>query len=120
MDRWQIVSVLNYLDEELEQKVILSKVKDLDNKEGKEMVLNMIRLANLTRKGFESGDISTLMSPRTVISWAENYSIFEDLVKSFELSFLNKSDETERPIISEYFQRCFGTETKSSLSSESN
>ena len=120
MDRWQIVSVLNYLDEDLEQKVILSKVKDLDNKEGKEMVLNMIRLANLTRKGFESGDISTLMSPRTVISWAENYSIFEDLVKSFELSFLNKSDETERPIISEYFQRCFGTETKSSLSSESN
>ena len=120
MDRWQIVSVLNYLDEELEQKVILSKVKDLDNKEGKETVLNMIRLANLTRKGFESGDISTLMSPRTVISWAENYSIFEDLVKSFELSFLNKSDETERPIISEYFQRCFGTETKSSLSSESN
>ena len=120
MDRWQIVSVLNYLDEELEQKVILSKVKDLDNKEGKEMVLNMIRLANLTRKGFESGDISTLMSPRTVISWAENYSIFEDLVKSFELSFLNKSDETERPIISEYFQRCFGAETKSSLSSESN
>ena len=120
MDRWQIVSVLNYLDEELEQKVILSKVKDLDNKEGKETVLNMIRLANLTRKGFESGDISTLMSPRTVISWAENYSIFEDLVKSFELSFLNKSDETERPIISEYFQRCFGAETNSSISSESN
>lgn len=120
MDRWQIVSVLNYLDEELEQKVILSKVKDLDTKEGKETVLNMIRLANLTRKGFESGDISTLMSPRTVISWAENYSIFEDLVKSFELSFLNKSDETERPIISEYFQRCFGAETNSSISSESN
>ena len=120
MDRWQIVSVLNYLDEELEQKVILSKVKDLDDKEGKETVLNMIRLANLTRKGFESGDISTLMSPRTVISWAENYSIFEDLVKSFELSFLNKSDETERPIISEYFQRCFGAETNSSISSESN
>lgn len=120
MDRWQIVSVLNYLDEELEQKVILSKVKDLDNKEGKETVLNMIRLANLTRKGFENGDISTLMSPRTVISWAENYSIFEDLVKSFELSFLNKSDETERPIISEYFQRCFGAETNSSISSESN
>mgnify|MGYP000060252083 FL=1 len=120
MDRWQIVSVLNYLDEELEQKVILSKVKDLDNKEGKETVLNMIRLANLTRKGFESGDISTLMSPRTVISWAENYSIFEDLVKSFELSFLNKSDETERPIISEYFQRCFGAETNSSIGSESN
>ena len=120
MDRWQIVSVLNYLDEELEQKVILSKVKDLDNKEGKETVLNMIRLANLTRKGFESGDISTLMSPRTVISWAENYSIFEDLVKSFELSFLNNSVETERPIISEYFQRCFGAETNSSISSESN
>jgi cobaltochelatase CobS len=120
MDRWQIVSVLNYLDEELEQKVILSKVKDLDTKEGKETVLNMIRLANLTRKGFESGDISTLMSPRTVISWAENYSIFEDLVKSFELSFLNKSDETERPIISEYFQRCFGAETNSSISSEAN
>ena len=80
----------------------------------------MVALADLTRQGFMAGDISTVMSPRTVISWAENYSIFEDLVKSFELSFLNKSDETERPIISEYFQRCFGAETNSSISSESN
>ena len=116
MDRWQIVSCLNYLSVELETKVVLSKVKDLDNKKGSEIVKNMIELANLTREGFKNGDISNLMSPRTVISWAENYQIFSDLVSSFELSFLNKCDETEKPIIAEYFQRCFDQETSDSIS----
>ena len=116
MDRWQIVSCLNYLSVELETKVVLSKVKGLDNKKGSEVVKNMIELANLTREGFKNGDISNLMSPRTVISWAENYQIFSDLVSSFELSFLNKCDETEKPIIAEYFQRCFDQETSDSIS----
>ena len=115
MDRWQIVSCLNYLSVELETKVVLSKVKGLDNKKGSDVVKNMIELANLTREGFKNGDISNLMSPRTVISWAENYQIFSDLVSSFELSFLNKCDETEKPIIAEYFQRCFGEDLPESL-----
>ena len=104
MDRWQIVSCLNYLSVDLETKVVLSKVPELNNKKGTEVVKNMIELANLTREGFKNGDISNLMSPRTVISWAENYQIFSDLASSFELSFLNKCDETEKPIISEYLQ----------------
>ena len=116
MDRWQIVSCLNYLSVELETKVVLSKVPELNNKKGTEVVKNMIELANLTREGFKNGDISNLMSPRTVISWAENYQIFSDLASSFELSFLNKCDETEKPIISEYLQRCFDTEIDDSVS----
>ena len=116
MDRWQIVSCLNYLSVELETKVVLSKVPELNNKKGTEVVKNMIELANLTREGFKNGDISNLMSPRTVISWAENYQIFSDLASSFELSFLNKCDETEKPIISEYLQRCFDIEIDDSVS----
>ena len=106
MDRWHIVSTLNYLDPDLELKVVLSKVPSLDNKEGLEIAKNMISVANLSRQGFANGDISTLMSPRTVISWAENHQIFNDLNKSFEITFLNKCDETERVIIAEYYQSC--------------
>ena len=116
MDRWQIVSCLNYLSVDLETKVVLSKVPELNNKKGTEVVKNMIELSNLTREGFKNGDISNLMSPRTVISWAENYQIFSDLASSFELSFLNKCDETEKPIISEYLQRCFDIEIDDSVS----
>ena len=118
MDRWHIVSTLNYLDPDLELKVVLSKVPGLDNKEGLETAKNMISVANLSRQGFANGDISTLMSPRTVISWAENYQIFHDLNKSFEITFLNKCDETERVIIAEYFQRCFNSETSDSIAEE--
>ena len=118
MDRWHIVSTLNYLDPELELKVVLSKVPSLDNKEGLEVARNMISVANLSRQGFANGDISTLMSPRTVISWAENFKIFGDLNKSFEITFLNKCDETERVIIAEYFQRCFDSETADSIAEE--
>ena len=118
MDRWHIVSTLNYLDPELELKVVLSKVPSLDNKEGIEVARNMISVANLSRQGFANGDISTLMSPRTVISWAENFKIFSDLNKSFEITFLNKCDETERVIIAEYYQRCFDSETADSIAEE--
>ena len=118
MDRWHIVSTLNYLDPELELKVVLSKVPSLDNKEGLEVAKNMISVANLSRQGFANGDISTLMSPRTVISWAENFQIFSDLNKSFEITFLNKCDETERVIIAEYYQRCFDSETVDSIAEE--
>ena len=110
MDRWHILSSLNYLDENQELKVVLSKVNEFDSNKNKEILKNMIKLANLTRSGFENGDISILMSPRTVISWAQNYKIFKDIVDSFKLTFLNKCDELEKPIIAEYFQRCFDIE----------
>ena len=118
MDRWHIVSTLNYLDPDLELKVVLSKVPGLDNKEGLERAKNMISVANLSRQCCANGAISTLMSPGTVISWAENYQIFHDLNKSFEITFLNKCDETERVIIAEYYQRCFNSETVDSIAEE--
>ena len=114
MDRWHIVSTLNYLESELELSVVLAKVPLLNSKKGKEEAINMISVANLTRQGFANGDISTIMSPRTVISWAENTSIFQDRKKAFEVTFLNKCDETERTIISEYYQRCFNEELEDS------
>ena len=110
MDRWHILSSLNYLDENQELKVVLSKVNEFHSNKNKEILKNMIKLANLTRNGFENGDISILMSPRTVISWAQNYKIFKDIIDSFKLTFLNKCDDLEKPIIVEYFQRCFDIE----------
>ncbi len=106
LDRWNIVTVLNYLPHDDEVKIVSAKVTDLDQKE----ISNMVKLATLTREGFKQGDISTLMSPRTVISWADNYKIFGDRELAFRLSFLNKCDEMERIIIAEYYQRCFGVE----------
>jgi cobaltochelatase CobS len=108
MDRWNIVSTLNYLPFEKELEIVLAKNKNLNNKEGKELLSNMIKVADLTRKGFINGDISTVMSPRTVLHWAENTSIFKDQGYSFRITFLNKCDELEKKIISEYYQRCFG------------
>ena len=105
MDRWHILSTLNYLDANQELKVVLSKVSEFNTTKNQEILINMIKLANLTRSGFENGDISILMSPRTVISWAQNYKIFKDVVDSFKLTFLNKCDDLEKPIIAEYFQR---------------
>ena len=110
MDRWHILATLNYLDPEQEFKVVMSKLSSLKGVKNQEIVKNMIKLANLTRTGFTNGDISTLMSPRTVISWGQNFKIFKDVVSSFKLTFLNKCDEVERSIISEYFQRCFDLE----------
>ena len=110
MDRWNIVSTLNYLTTEKELEIILAKNKKYNNKEGKEILSNMIKVADLTRKGFMLGDISTVMSPRTVMHWAENTSIFKDKGYAFRVTFLNKCDEIEKKIISEYYQRCFGEE----------
>ena len=110
MDRWNIVSTLNYLSQEKEMEIILAKNKKYDNKEGKEKINKMIKVADLTRKGFMNGDISTVMSPRTVLHWAENTSIFKDIGYAFRLTFLNKCEEIEKKIISEYYQRCFGDE----------
>ena len=110
MDRWHILSTLNYLDPSQELKVVMSKLGNLKGSKNQETIKNMIKLANLTRTGFANGDISTLMSPRTVISWGQNYKIFKDLISSFKLTFLNKCDDIEKSIISEYFQRCFDLE----------
>ena len=117
MDRWHILATLNYLDPDQEFKVVMSKLNNLKGVKNQDIVKNMIKLANLTRAGFSNGDISTLMSPRTVISWGQNFKIFKDIVSSFKLTFLNKCDEVERSIISEYFQRCFDLEIDNTESS---
>ena len=115
LDRWEIVTSLNYLSEEKEMKIILSKNKILDNPNGKEKISNMIKVASLTRKGFIAGDISTVMSPRTVLNWSYNAEIFKDVGYSFRVTFLNKCDDAEKSIIAEYYQRCFGEDLPESL-----
>ena len=115
MDRWNIVTTLNYLSLEKEMEIILAKNKSYNNAEGKEKISNMIKVATLTRKGFIAGDISTVMSPRTVIHWADNAEIFKNLGYAFRVTFLNKCDESEKNIISEYYQRCFGEDLQESL-----
>ena len=114
MDRWNIVATLNYLPHEDEMNIVLAKVPEYDTPEGREKVAAMVSLADLSRSGFINGDISTVMSPRTVITWAENDRIFNDIGFAFRVTFLNKCDEIERPIIAEYYQRCFGTELSES------
>lgn len=110
MDRWNIVASLNYLAADKEAEIVLAKVPTFFNKKGKEDITAMVQLANLTRQGFMAGDLSTVMSPRTVISWAENMEIFKDRNFAFRLSFFNKCDDSEKPIVREYYQRCFGEE----------
>ncbi|GFE96433.1 cobaltochelatase subunit CobS [Gluconobacter sp. Gdi] len=110
MDRWNIVATLNYLPLEQEVAIVTSKLKiGEEDKDKTKMVERMVALANLTRSGFMAGDISTVMSPRTVIAWAENFNIFTDVAFAFRLTFLNKCDEAERGIVAEYYQRCFNT-----------
>ena len=115
MDRWNIVTTLNYLSLDKEMEIVLSKNKNLNTAKGKEKVSNMIKVASLTRKGFIAGDISTVMSPRTVLHWAENLEIFKDTGYAFRVTFLNKCDEIEKNIIAEYYQRCFGDELPESM-----
>ncbi|MEQ8509480.1 MAG: cobaltochelatase subunit CobS [Rhodospirillaceae bacterium] len=115
MDRWNIVATLNYLEHDAETEIVLAKLPAYNNKEGKETLSAMVRVADLSRAGFISGDISTVMSPRTVITWAENAKIFDDIAYAFRVSFLNKCDETERAVVAEYFQRCFGEELPDSV-----
>ena len=111
MDRWNIVATLNYLDAKHEASVVLAKMTGYDNPKGRETIQSMVRVADLTRNAFIGGDISTVMSPRTVITWAENAEIFGgDVGFAFRTSFLNKCDEAERPIIAEFYQRAFDKE----------
>jgi cobaltochelatase CobS len=108
MDRWSLVVTLNYLAHDKEVGIVLAKAKTYQNEKGKKLVSNMVRLADLTRSAFINGDLSTVMSPRTVITWAENAEIFGDIGFAFRLTFLNKCDELERPVVAEFYQRVFG------------
>jgi cobaltochelatase CobS len=108
MDRWSIVATLNYLPHDDEVNIVLAKAKSWNTETGRKAVSNMVRVAELTRNAFMNGDLSTVMSPRTVITWAENAEIFGDIGVAFALSFLNKCDELERGLIAEFYQRCFG------------
>jgi cobaltochelatase CobS len=111
MDRWSIVTVLNYLAHDKEVDIVLAKAPHYQgSKEGRDIVNKMVRVADLTRNAFMSGDLSTVMSPRTVITWAENADIFGDIGFAFRLTFLNKCDELERGLVAEFYQRCFGQE----------
>ena len=111
MDRWNIVVGLNYLPEETEQQIVAAKNPDTD----KAVIDRMIKVADLTRQGFINGDISTVMSPRTVITWAQNAAIFKNVGMAFRLSFLNKCDEAERMLVAEYYQRVFGEDLPESV-----
>jgi cobaltochelatase CobS len=111
MDRWSIVATLNYLPHDDEVKIVLSKAKAFAKTEAKrKAVSNMVRVADLTRNAFINGDLSTVMSPRTVIMWAENAEVFSDIGFAFRVTFLNKCDELERPMVAEFYQRSFGEE----------
>jgi cobaltochelatase CobS len=118
MDRWNIVATLNYLPEDDELEIVLAKVPSYAAPERREIARSMVRVAELTRQGFMNGDISTVMSPRTVITWAENADIFKDLGFAFRLTFLNKCDEVERPVVAEYYQRCMGQELPESVANK--
>jgi cobaltochelatase CobS len=112
MDRWNIIAVLNYLPHDAEVNIVLAKNKQLAGKEGKDLANKMVRVADMTRSAFINGDLSTVMSPRTVITWAENAHIFKDIPYAFRLTFLNKCDELERGLVAEFYQRAFGVELK--------
>lgn len=118
LDRWNVVASLDYLPAEEEAAIVLARVPALDHTQGRELVRQMVAVAALTRTGFDAGDLSTLMSPRTVITWAENIEIFTDPARAFRLSFLNRCDELERPVVAEYFQRCFGRDLEEAFAPE--
>lgn len=118
LDRWNVVASLNYLPAEQELDIVASRVPHLAARNaGRTLIERMIELAALTRQGFAAGDLSTLMSPRTVITWAQNIEIFQDPALAFRLSFLNKCDDAERPLLAEYYQRCFDADLAESLDS---
>ncbi len=118
MDRWSIVTTLNYLPPETEARIVLAKMPAMDTPEGRRTVANMVKVADMTRAGFIAGDISTVMSPRTVITWAQNAEIFGNVGFAFRVSFLNRCDEAERPLIAEYYQRVFGEDLPESVVSK--
>jgi cobaltochelatase CobS len=117
MDRWSLVATLNYLSVEVESAIVLAKSPSYDSEEGKSVIKQMVTVADLTRTAFMNGDLSTVMSPRTVINWASNAEIFKDVGYAFRLTFLNKCDELERQIVAEFFQRCFDEELPESAAS---
>lgn len=115
MDRWSLVVTLNYLAHETECGIVLAKCPHYDTDAGRKTVTAMVRVADLTRQGFKAGDISTVMSPRTVITWAQNAEIFASIGFAFRVTFLNKCDEAERSLVAEYYQRCFGEDLPESV-----
>lgn len=119
MDRWSLVATLNYLNHDAEVAIILSKNPNYNTETGRKIVSQMVTVADLTRTAFMNGDLSTVMSPRTVIAWAQNNSIFRDVGYSFRLTFLNKCDELERQTVAEFYQRCFDEELPESAASVS-
>ena len=119
MDRWSIVTTLNYLPHDQETAIVLAKARSYDTGEGRNTISNMVRVADLARSAFMNGDLSTVMSPRTVITWAENAEIFGDVAFAFRVTFLNKCDELERGMVAEFFQRCFGEEIPESTANVS-
>jgi cobaltochelatase CobS len=110
MDRWSVVTTLNYLAHDVEAEIVLAKSPTYDTPEGRKTINAMVRVADMTRNAFMNGDISTVMSPRGVITWAQNAEIFGDIGMGFRLTFLNKCDELERPTVAEFYQRAFGTD----------
>jgi cobaltochelatase CobS len=106
MDRWSVVTTLNYLEHDVEVEIVASKAPDVD----KQVISKMVRVADMTRNAFIAGDISTVMSPRTVITWAENFLIFGEVGLAFRMTFVNKCDELERPVVAEFYQRAFAKE----------
>ena len=119
MDRWSLVATLNYLPVEAEAAIVLSKNTSYDTEAGRKTIKQMVTVAELTRTAFMSGDLSTVMSPRTVISWAQNTEIFRNVGYAFRLSFLNKCDELKRQTVAEFYQRCFDEELPESAASMS-
>ena len=110
MDRWSIVATLNYLDHDAEAAIVLAKAPGYDTADGRRTLMAMVRVADMTRNALMNGDISTVMSPRTVITWAQNAQIFGDVGLAFRVTFLNKCDELERATVAEFYQRAFGAE----------
>ena len=119
MDRWSLVATLNYLSQEEETHIVLGKVPNFENEKGRIQIKQMVAVADLSRSAFMNGDISTVMSPRTVIAWAQNAEIFENIGVAFRLTFLNKCDELERQTVAEFYQRCFDEELPESAVSKS-
>src|SRR5690606_37878610 len=112
LDRWHVVATLNYLPVEHEISIVRARVPHFDTPAGLQQLQAMVQLANLSRAAFMQGELSTVMSPRTVIHWAQNALIFNDLGVAFELTFFNKCDEAERPLVAELYQRCFAQELR--------
>ncbi|MEM9342544.1 MAG: cobaltochelatase subunit CobS [Pseudomonadota bacterium] len=119
MDRWSLVATLNYLSHDAEAAIVLAKVPQMNSAQGRKTVDQMVTVADLSRTAFMNGDLSTVMSPRTVIAWAQNAQIFRDLGYAFRLTFLNKCDELERQTVAEFYQRCFDEELPESAASVS-